>query len=252
MQIGDFVTNNWQLFMALAVILFLLARTYVGSNAIKNIRPAEAVMSINREGAIVIDVRTEKEYQEGHIMNALHIPLGMLENRLSELAAYKTQPVIVVCRTGSRSSTAISTLKKQGFESVKNLNGGILAWSSANLPVTTEKTKSNKITRSEANTIKPRVVNHENINEVLVYTTRRCPFCTRAIDLLEDKGVGYTELRIDHKPDLRKEMEERAQRKTVPQIFIGDVHVGGCDEMYKLEDEGKLDDLLGLPARELG
>lgn len=244
MQVGDFVMNNWQLFLALAIILFLLARTYIGSGAVRNIRPAEAVMSINRDGAIVVDVRTEKEYQEGHIMNSLHIPLGMLENRISELKDFKTQPVILVCKTGSRSSTAASTLKKQGFDSVKNLNGGILAWSSANLPVTTEKTKQKKTPR------KPREVSHENLNEVVVYSTRRCPFCTRAIDLLEDKGVGYTEIRIDKKPELREEMEKRAQRKTVPQIFIGEVHVGGCDDMYKLEDEGKLDDLLGLPARE--
>lgn len=244
MQFGTFILNNWQLFLALVIILLLLARTYVGPGAVKNIRPAEAVMLINREEAIVVDVRTDKEYQEGHIMNSLHIPLGVLENRLSELKDFKSQPIILACRTGSRSSTAATTLKKQGFESVKNLNGGILAWTSANLPVTKEKTRSKKKTR------KPREVGHENLNEVLVYTTRRCPFCTRAIDLLEDKGVGYTEIRIDNKPELRKEMEERAQRKTVPQIFIGEVHVGGCDDMYELENQGKLDSLLGLPARE--
>ena len=56
MQAGDFVINNWQLFLALAIILLLLTRTYVGSGAVKNIRPAEAVMSINRNGAIVVDV----------------------------------------------------------------------------------------------------------------------------------------------------------------------------------------------------
>lgn len=244
MQAGDFVINNWQLFLALAIILLLLTRTYVGSGAIKNIRPAEAVMSINRNGAIVVDVRTEKEYLEGHIVNSLHIPLGMLENRLSELKEYKSQPVIVVCRTGSRSSSAVSTLKKQGFKSVTNLNGGILAWNSANLPITTEKTK-------QKNTNKPsHVVIDADPNKVVVYSTRRCPFCTRAIDLLEDKGIGYTEIRIDNKPDLRMEMEARAQRKTVPQIFIGDVHVGGCDDLYKLEDQGKLDELLGLPVVE--
>jgi GrxC family glutaredoxin len=245
MQFGDFVVNNWQLFLALAIILILLLRTYVGSGAVKSIRPAEAVMLINREAAVVVDVRTEKEYQEGHIMNSLHIPLGVLENRLSELAELKSTSLILVCRSGSRSATAVTTLKKQGFEKVKNLSGGMLAWSSANLPVTRETTKS----KNKENK-KPRTVGHDNINEVLVYTTRRCPFCTRAIDLLEGKNVGYTEIRIDNKPELRKEMEDRAQRKTVPQIFIGDVHVGGCDDMYKLEDVGKLDDLLGLTAKE--
>ena len=83
---------------------------------------------------------------------------------------------------------------------------------------------------------------------MIVYTTRRCPFCTRAIDLLEEKGIGYTEIDIGKKPDLRKVMEERAQRTSVPQIFIGDIHVGGCDDMYVLEEQGKLDELLGLTA----
>lgn len=244
MSLTDFVMNNWQLFVALVIILALLARTWVGPGAIASIRPTDAVMLINRQGAVVVDVRTDKEYQEGHIMNSLHIPLGVLENRISELKDLKSTPLIVACRTGSRSSSAAAKLKKQGFQAVKNLNGGMLSWASANLPVTTEPTKSKQKQK------KPRAVGHDNTNEVLVYTTRRCPFCTRAIDLLESKGVGYTEIRIDHKPDLRKEMEERAQRKTVPQIFIGDVHVGGCDDMYALEDDGKLDGLLGLTAKD--
>lgn len=249
MALGDFILSNWFLFLALVIILVLLARTYVGSGAVNHIRPAEAVLLINREGAVVVDVRTDKEYAEGHIMNSLHIPLGMLDNRLVELKEYKSHPLIIACRTGSRSATAASTLKKQGFEVVSNLSGGMLAWGGANLPVTREKSRPKKLARKqEKKTKKPRVVSHDNVNEVLVYTTRRCPFCTRAIDLLEDKGVGYTEIRIDNKPELREEMEERAKRKTVPQIFIGDVHVGGCDDMYKLEDEGKLDGLLGLTA----
>ena len=246
MQFGDFVVNNWQLFLALAIILILLLRTYVGSGAVKSIRPAEAVMLINREAAVVVDVRTEKEYQEGHIMNSLHIPLGMIDSRISELKDMKSTPLIVTCKTGSRSSAAAAKLKKQGFQLVNNLSGGMLAWTSANLPITTEPTKA----KSKKSPKKPRAVGHDNTREVIVYTTRRCPFCTRAIDLLEDKGVGYTEIRIDNKPELRREMEERAQRKTVPQIFIGETYVGGCDDMYALEDQGELDGLLGLTAKD--
>jgi GrxC family glutaredoxin len=244
MSVTDFVMNNWQLFVALVIIVFLLARTFLGTGAVASIRPTDAVMLINRQGAVVVDVRTDKEYQEGHIMNSLHIPLGMIDNRISELTDLKSTPLIVTCKSGSRSSSAAAKLKKQGFQAVNNLSGGMLAWTSANLPVTTEPTKSKKSSK------KPRAIGHDNTKEVIVYTTRRCPFCTRAIDLLEDKGVGYTEVRIDNKPDLRREMEERAQRKTVPQIFIGDHHVGGCDDMYALEDHGELDGLLGLTAKD--
>lgn len=86
-------------------------------------------------------------------------------------------------------------------------------------------------------------------HDVVVYSTRQCPFCTRAIDLLELKGVGYTEVRIDTHPEKRAEMETRANRTSVPQIFIGDTHVGGCDDMYALEERGELDTLLDVNNR---
>ena len=82
--------------------------------------------------------------------------------------------------------------------------------------------------------------------KVVVYTTRRCPFCVRAVNLLNNKGVGFKEIDIENNLQLREEMERKAKRTTVPQIFIGDFHVGGCDDMYDLENNGKLDTLLGL------
>ena len=251
MQFSDFVVNNWPLFVALVIISFLLARTWMGPGALASIRPAEAVQLINHQNAVIVDVRSDKEYQEGHIVNSLHIPLGVLENRLSDLKDHKNDSLIMVCRSGTRSTSAANILKKQGFETVKNLQGGMLAWGSANLPVTTAKTKHKKPTKKskKETTQETLAIEHDDSHEVLVYTTRRCPFCTRAIKLLEAKNIGYTEIDIGNKPDLRKEMEERAQRTSVPQIFIGDMHVGGCDDMYALEDQGKLDDLLGLALK---
>ncbi len=251
MQFSDFVVNNWPLFVALVIISFLLARTWFGPGALASVRPAEAVLLINHQNAVIVDVRSDKEYQEGHIVNSLHIPLGVLENRLSDLKNHKNDSLIMVCRSGTRSTSAANILKKQGFASVQNLHGGMLAWSSASLPVTTAKTKhkkSGKKTNKET-AQEPLAIEHDDSHNVLVYTTRRCPFCTRAIKLLESKNIGYTEIDIGNKPDLRKEMEERAQRTSVPQIFIGDLHVGGCDELYTLEEQGKLDDLLGLEAK---
>ena len=86
----------------------------------------------------------------------------------------------------------------------------------------------------------------ETKNPVLVYCTHEHPFCTRAIELLEAKSVGFDEIRIDEDTDKRSEMEARSGQTSVPQIFIGDVYVGDCDEMYVLEDKGELDVLLGL------
>lgn len=83
------------------------------------------------------------------------------------------------------------------------------------------------------------------MTETVLYGTAYCPFCIRAKALLEKKGVDYKEIRVDLQPLLRREMMEQSNGKhTVPQIFIGDIHVGGCDELFALERQGRLDPLL--------
>jgi len=80
---------------------------------------------------------------------------------------------------------------------------------------------------------------------VIMYKTPVCPYCVRAKALLDRKGVVVQEIDITGSPDLMREMLEKSGgRKTVPQIFINDVHVGGCDDLYELDHQGKLDDLL--------
>lgn len=79
---------------------------------------------------------------------------------------------------------------------------------------------------------------------VTIYTTRYCPYCIRAKQLLDRKGVGFKEIAVDGQPVLRHEMEERSGRYTVPQIWIGAQHIGGCDELYELERRGELNSLL--------
>jgi glutaredoxin 3 len=78
-----------------------------------------------------------------------------------------------------------------------------------------------------------------------VYTVRYCPYCQDAKELLSRKGVSYHEIDVTGKRDVRKEMIQRASgRSTYPQIFVGTTHVGGCDDLYALEEAGKLDSLL--------
>ena len=84
---------------------------------------------------------------------------------------------------------------------------------------------------------------------VEVYSSMWCPFCYRAKKLLTTKGVDFVELDVDGKPEVRTEMRERAEgRNTVPQIFINGEGIGGCDELYTLDREGRLDDMLSQPA----
>lgn len=80
--------------------------------------------------------------------------------------------------------------------------------------------------------------------EILIYTTKICPYCVMAKRLLDKKGAAYTEINVDAKPGLREEMMAKTQRRTVPQIYIGDLHVGGFDELYALEQKQQLDALL--------
>jgi len=79
---------------------------------------------------------------------------------------------------------------------------------------------------------------------VTLYTTRFCPYCIRARRLLDRKGVDYTDIAVDREPARRQEMMERSGQRTVPQIWIGERHIGGCDELHELERDGRLDALL--------
>ncbi len=80
---------------------------------------------------------------------------------------------------------------------------------------------------------------------IVIYSTASCPYCIRAKALLEKKNVVFQELRVDQNPSLAEEAKEKSGgRMTVPQIFIDDFHIGGCDELYALERAGQLDPML--------
>lgn len=275
-QLNEFVSNNWELFFALVVIVALLARSYLASGGIKSIRPLEAVGLANHNDAVFVDVRTDDEFRDGHILHSLHAPLGLFDAKIKELNRYKERPLVVYCRSGSRSGRAGSLLKKQGFNEVYNLAGGVMAWQNASLPLTKDNqpppppkpnNSSDKVEKSsevsdkvetdapavssessseKTSAANPNVSIEQDHNNVVVYVTRRCPFCVRAIKLLNTKGVDFEEINIENQPALRSEMEQRSQRTSVPQIFIGDYHVGGCDDMVELDRQGQLDSLLGI------
>lgn len=82
--------------------------------------------------------------------------------------------------------------------------------------------------------------------KVVIYSTQFCPYCVRAKSLLQQKGVEFTDIRVDIERERYSEMIKLAGRSSVPQIFIDDDHVGGCDDLYALEKKGQLDHKLGL------
>lgn len=82
------------------------------------------------------------------------------------------------------------------------------------------------------------------MKNVIIYCSNWCPYCVRAKQLLDSKGVAYEEISVDGKPDVRAAMAQKAGRRSVPQIWIGEQHVGGCDDLFALERAGKLDTML--------
>ena len=132
-----FILNHWILSFAFVFLVILLLMDTFKRRLLgfKEVEPSEMVRRMNHEDAVVLDVREDQEYADGHIVNALHIPVGVLDKRLDELQAHKDKGIIVYCRSGDRAARASVTLRKQGFNNVFKLNGGILAWKAANLPV---------------------------------------------------------------------------------------------------------------------
>ena len=130
----EFVRNNLLLFVVAfvsgAMLLWPVFRKGTGGPWVNT---AEATHLINREDALVVDVRDPGEYGAGHILGAKNVPLSRLDD--GELSKRKERPVVVYCDGGERAGKAISVLKKRGFARVVNLSGGIGAWQQAGLPV---------------------------------------------------------------------------------------------------------------------
>jgi rhodanese-related sulfurtransferase len=133
-QFFEFAANNAMLVGAWVVllVLFIISETRKGG---KTLTAQQVIMRMNKEDAVVLDVREKADYKKGHIINAVHIPYASLESRVGELEAHKNKPVIVVCKMGQTSNAAGSVLRKHGFTDVTRLSGGMAEWTSLNLPV---------------------------------------------------------------------------------------------------------------------
>ncbi len=106
-----------------------------GAAGAAEVSPSEAVLLINRENALVLDVRNDTEFAGGHIAAARNIPLAQLSEQLGKLRKYQQKPIVVNCQSGARSGNACAQLRKAGFTRIYNLRGGMNAWKKANLPV---------------------------------------------------------------------------------------------------------------------
>lgn len=133
----QFLTSN---IFPLSIALIsgsMLLWSFIGGKVrgIQQVDCTAALQLINHKNAFILDVRESNEFKSGHIVNAKLISLGKLAERLGELEKHRDEPMVVVCRSGNRSSTACALLSKQGFTQVYNLAGGMMAWQNNNLPV---------------------------------------------------------------------------------------------------------------------
>ena len=134
----EFISQNYLLIGAIIFVLALiiaepLRRRILGID-VANV--SEAIALSNHENAVFVDVREQREVGDsGMIQNAVHIPLSSLKKNIGQIEKHKNKPVVVYCRSGSRSIGAAGTLKKAGFEKVYSLTGGMLAWQKENLPI---------------------------------------------------------------------------------------------------------------------
>src|SRR4051794_8339065 len=132
-----FINNNWPQILVFVISGGMLLWQLVGRrlSPTREIGTLQATRLINSEDALLLDLRETKDYEGGRLPNATHIPMSQLATRGSELAKYKSRPVIAYCDRGLKSRGARAVLNKLGFEKVYVLEGGMRAWRSAGLPV---------------------------------------------------------------------------------------------------------------------
>jgi rhodanese-related sulfurtransferase len=132
----SFLIENWILIaVAFAAGAMLVFPAVTAGGGAGSLNPAQVVQLMNREKAVVVDVCEPEEFAAGHVVGAKNVPVGQLEAKLPGLVKNKATPVVLVCASGARSSRALATAKKLGFENIHTLSGGMGAWRSASLPV---------------------------------------------------------------------------------------------------------------------
>ncbi|EGQ9322917.1 rhodanese-like domain-containing protein [Vibrio cholerae] len=134
----EFFQHNMILSLAwIGILVALIASIYKSATAAyQEVTATQATHLINRENGIVVDIRSKDEFKQGHITDAIHIlPSDIKAGNLAGLESHKSNPIIVVCKTGQTARESADLLTKAGFEKVNLLKNGLIAWNEANLPL---------------------------------------------------------------------------------------------------------------------
>jgi rhodanese-related sulfurtransferase len=130
-----FIVDNWMLILIAVSSGAMLAWPLIRGTGGGSLTAQGAVQLINRERAVMIDVRDATEYAAGHATGARNVPLDQLEQKLPGTVKNKSVPVLLMCATGARAQRALATAKKLGYEQAQVVGGGLKSWKEANLPI---------------------------------------------------------------------------------------------------------------------
>lgn len=130
----EFLVNHWIL-SGIWAALFATLILYVNSKSARSVSPQQATLLINRQNGVFLDVRERKDFDKGHIVDAINIPLAKLHERITELDRKKELPIVVVCQMGQQSGDAVKALEAKGFTQVSKMAGGMSEWQLQSLPV---------------------------------------------------------------------------------------------------------------------
>jgi rhodanese-related sulfurtransferase len=133
-QFFSFIGNHALLAGSFVVLLALFIRNEMNRGG-AGISAQKLVDLVNREEAVVVDLRDKKEFDLGHLVGAVNVPYSALESRIDELSKYRERPVVLICKMGQHAGTAGTMLRKKGFANVSRLTGGFMEWRNQNLPV---------------------------------------------------------------------------------------------------------------------
>ena len=130
----EFLANHWIL-AGLWILLLGALIAYLKAKSGKSVSPQQATLLANRENGVILDIRERKDFERGHIVDAINIPLAKLNERVVELDKKKDLPVVVVCQMGQHSGEALKILQAQGFARVSRMSGGMTEWIGQSLPL---------------------------------------------------------------------------------------------------------------------
>jgi rhodanese-related sulfurtransferase len=144
-QLFEFIMHHWLLSAALIVavlgLIIMEVRNQGMMSGSSSVNPTQAVQLLNQNKAVVLDIRSSQQFEQGHILGAINLSVTELNQSSGRLEKYKQRPLIVTCDTGGKSPAAATALRKRGFTQVYILSGGLQAWRNASMPLTKETRK---------------------------------------------------------------------------------------------------------------